>query len=77
MLKTVIRGAKIIFSVTLRVIVGRVGFIAHVRVIGVWGVHFHRPYGPQYLGNSSPQHYTRIFYMFVFVTHNEVNKRLD
>ena len=49
-LKTVIRGAKIIFSVTLRVIMDRVGFIAHVRVIGVWGAHFHRFYGPQYLG---------------------------
>jgi len=34
-LKTVIRGAKIIFSVTLRVIVVRVGFIAHIGVIGV------------------------------------------
>jgi hypothetical protein len=26
---------------------GRVGFIAHIRVIGVWGVHFYRFYGPQ------------------------------
>jgi hypothetical protein len=34
-LKTVIRGAKIIFSVTLRVIMGSVGFIAHK---GNWGV---------------------------------------
>jgi hypothetical protein len=25
----------------------------------------------------SPQHYTRILYMFVFVTHNRVNTRLD
>jgi hypothetical protein len=50
LLKTVIRGAKIIFSVTLRVFMGRVGFIAHIRVIGVWGVHFHRLYGPQHLG---------------------------
>ena len=49
-LKTVIRGAKIIFSVTLRVIMGRVGFIAHIRVIGMWRIHFHRFYGPQYLG---------------------------
>ena len=48
-LKTVIRGAKIIFSVTLRVIMGSVGFIAHVRVIWVWRLHFNRFYGPQYL----------------------------
>jgi hypothetical protein len=39
-LKTVIRGAKIIFSVTLRVIMGRAGFIAHIRVIGGVGSPF-------------------------------------
>jgi hypothetical protein len=62
MLKIMIRGgAKFIFSVTLRIIMGRVGFIAHIRVIGVWGVHFHRFYGPQYLGKCCKWAWGRSF----------------